>query len=47
MSLHHQVTALTLTHPEQGAVYWESPVKVELEVTLEGEFEEGLNGIEL
>lgn len=27
---------MTVTHPKEGAVYWESPVKVDLEVILAG-----------
>ena len=28
---------MTVVHPKEGAVYWEGPVTVELEVTLTGE----------
>ena len=32
-----QVQAMTVTHPKEGAVYWEGPVRVEMELTLTGE----------
>lgn len=32
----HQVQAMEVLHPLEGAVYWEGPVNVSLEVTLTG-----------
>lgn len=34
---YHQVQAMEVLHPKEGAVYWEGPVNVSLEVTLTGE----------
>lgn len=31
-----QVDTLAITHPKNGAVYWQGPVKVEVEITLTG-----------
>lgn len=35
--LTNQVQAMQVLHPKEGAVYWEGPVNVTLEVTLTGE----------
>lgn len=29
---------MTVNHPKEGAVYWESPVDVQLQVTVSGEY---------